>query len=181
MNNVDDKFNYFQKKVIDTFNESFPLIKKSRKRAKDKKWISCGLRNSIKHKNRLYRKKLQRPTRENISRYKEYKTILDSALDTAQQKYYHELFSDAKSSAINMWKTLGSIINPGKKKNMNKITRLKIGEEFIEDSQQISNEMNNHFCTIGSKLSHQLPPGKPYQRFMKNTVNHTIFLSPIEE
>ena len=124
---------------------------------------------------------MQRPTQENISRYKEYKTILDSALDAAQQKYYHELFSDAKSSAINMWKTLGSIINPGKKKNTNKITRLKIGEEFIEDSQQISNEMNNHFCTIGSKLSHQLPPGKPYQSFMKNMVNHTIFLSPIEE
>ena len=181
MNNVNAKFDYFQSKLIMAFNESFPLVRKSRKRAKDKKWMSQGLRVSIRQKDRLYKKKIQSPTQHNIDRYKDYKSSVDTLIKAAETKYYQELFSEKSKSAINMWKALGSIISPGKKKSNNRITKLKIGDEWIENNREISNAMNNHFCTIGSKLASELPAGKAYHTYLKNGVNQSIFLAPIHE
>ena len=41
--------------------------------------------------------------------------------------------------------------------------------------------MNNYFCTIGNKLASDLPTGKSFKAFLKNKVQHTMFLSPILE
>ena len=55
---TNEAYNRFNQEYICAFNECFPLVRKSRKRCKDKKWITNGIRVSIKHKNRLYRKYL---------------------------------------------------------------------------------------------------------------------------
>ena len=34
---------------------------------------------------------------------------------SAEMKYYNDLFSDSKNASFNLWKSLGPIINPGKK------------------------------------------------------------------
>ena len=52
--NIDDKFNYFQESLTEMFEACFPLIKKSRKRATDKKWMTASILQSIRHKDRLY-------------------------------------------------------------------------------------------------------------------------------
>jgi len=49
-NNVNDAYNYFEKKIKESYYKSFKLVKLSRKRMKDKKWITSGLKNSSRHK-----------------------------------------------------------------------------------------------------------------------------------
>ena len=181
MSHIDEKFDYFHSELLEAFNESFPMVKKSRKRAKDKKWITHGIRICIRNKDRLYKKKLKSPTEYNILKFKEYKKILDSCLKCAEESYYFNIFNDNKKSAINMWKTLGSIINPGKKKKIHKINQLKVGNNVIRDNAAISNAMNNHFCTVGSKLATDLPQGNSYNIYLKNKVNQTIYLTPITD
>ena len=44
----------------------------------EQKWITPALKMSIKHKDRLYRKKLNNPTDSNILKYKQYKNRLDA-------------------------------------------------------------------------------------------------------
>ena len=56
---VDAKYDYFLSTFNHCFATSFPEVQVSRKRAKDKKWITTGLKVSIKHKNRLYMKYLK--------------------------------------------------------------------------------------------------------------------------
>ena len=72
MLHVDDKFNFLQNNLISAFSEAFPLVQKSRKRYKDKKWITHALKTCIRQKNRLYKKKIQNPTLNNINRFKEF-------------------------------------------------------------------------------------------------------------
>ena len=181
MTNVDDRFDFLQDNLVLAFNESFPLVQKSRKRNKDKKWFTQGLKISIRHKNRLYKKKIQFPTINNINRFKEYNNTLQEIIKTAEQNYYQTLFNDTKDSSIKMWKTLGSIINPNKKQKHRHISKLIIGNNTVENSKEISNEMNRYFCTIGSKLASDLPNGNCFSSYLKNKVTHTMFLSPIEE
>ena len=52
------------------FNNAFPLKQLSRKRSKDKMWMSLGLRKSINKKNQLYKTSLMKPTSRNIEKYK---------------------------------------------------------------------------------------------------------------
>ena len=44
------------KKICIAYNKSFPFKRLSRKRAKDKPWITSGLKQSIKQKHALYQK-----------------------------------------------------------------------------------------------------------------------------
>ena len=181
MPHVDDKFNFLQDNLVSTFNETFPLVQKSRKRNKDKKWMTHALRTSIRHKNRLYRKKILYPTFNNINRFKEYNKILAESLKIAEENYYQNLFNDTKDSSIRMWKTLGSIINPNKTQKRKQINKLIIDGINIDDRDEISNQMNRYFCTLGSKLANDLPNGKSFDSYLNNKVQHTMFLTPIME
>ena len=49
-----DWYTNFIKLVRNKFEASFPLVKVSRQRIKDKPWITKELKMSIKEKNRLY-------------------------------------------------------------------------------------------------------------------------------
>ena len=52
---ANDAMNSFYQKFKMAYKMSFPLVKLSHKRAKDKPWITTGLKKSIKEKHRLYR------------------------------------------------------------------------------------------------------------------------------
>jgi len=46
-------------KLISLLDLNFPKVRLSRKKAKDKDWITIGIKNAIKHRNQLYRKKIK--------------------------------------------------------------------------------------------------------------------------
>ena len=78
------------------FNNAFPLKQLSRKRSKDKMWMSLGLRKSINKKNQLYKTSLMKPTSRNIEKYKEYRNILAKCLKSAEQTYYMNIIESEK-------------------------------------------------------------------------------------
>ena len=49
------KYELFIKELLDKIDKCFPLVRISRKRVKDKKWINRELCRKIKHKNYLYK------------------------------------------------------------------------------------------------------------------------------
>ena len=49
----------FYRILTNAYERCFPLVRLSRKKAKDKPWITKGLRTSINHKNKLYSKQKQ--------------------------------------------------------------------------------------------------------------------------
>ena len=52
--NVNEAMMTFNQKITDAYNKSFPFKRLSRKRAKDKPWITTGFKESIKQKHLLY-------------------------------------------------------------------------------------------------------------------------------
>ena len=178
---IEEKYNIFQQNILGMFEECFPLVKQSRKRNKDKKWITSGLLKSIRNKHRLYKKQLKSPTPHNKSTYLNYQAILESTLKLAEETYFFNLLKETKDSSVKLWKCLGSIINPNKKNKQNRIDKLYANGEYLDDDEAISNHMNQYFCTVGKKLANELPPGEDHKKYMRNKVSETMFLSPIEE
>jgi len=73
---VNEAFNKFNLKITKCFNESFPVVQLSRKRQKDKKWITKSLKKSAYHKNMLYKKWIKTKDLEDKEKYIRYKKIL---------------------------------------------------------------------------------------------------------
>ena len=68
------------------FNESFPLKTLSRKRAKDKEWITKELKTRINEKNKLFQKQLRDPTPDDIQHYKTIRDQVTKEIDMAEKK-----------------------------------------------------------------------------------------------
>ena len=112
----------FYKIYNDAFNNSFPLKRLSRNRAKDKKWITTNLRNCIKYRDNLYKKYLSRPTPENKEIHALYRNMLTSCLREAEDNYYKELIKNENKTLFKLWNIFGSVINPTKMKKHNNIS-----------------------------------------------------------
>mgnify|MGYP000953569661 CR=1 FL=1 len=178
---TDSKYQLFAKTLIECFYRSFPLVKLSRKRAKDKKWITPELKVRIRHKQRLHKKMKNMPSPENQIVYKNYKRNLDSCTKLAKELYYKNLFQDNKNATIKMWRTLGSILNPNKKAKHNQIVELKINNVSVTGDYEIANAMNKYFCNVGKNLADELPAGKDFHNYLKPPVQESIFLYPATE
>ena len=145
---VDDVYEQFCETFLCVFHSCFPLTQQSRKRSKDKKWITPALKISIKHKDRLYRKKLNNPTDSNILKYKQYKNRLDVCLKRAMEVYYYEAFNKKSNSVLQMWKSLGHIFNPSRKTKPYHIDKIPYENKEIHDKQEIADSMNEYFVLL---------------------------------
>ena len=113
-NDLQDWYSGFIGVIIRNYESTFPLVKVSKARWSDKPWLTKGLKISIKTKNKLYRRSTMNPGPEIVNRYRRYKNLLRICLKTAEIQYYNKLFENNKNSTFNLWKNLGTVINPKK-------------------------------------------------------------------
>ena len=73
------------------YNESFPVIKTKRKCRNRLPWLTAGLKESIKRKNKLYRISIKHPTSYNNTLYREYRNKLKTLIKTEEKNYYQSL------------------------------------------------------------------------------------------
>ena len=165
----------------DIYNRNFPLVKQSRARQRDKKWITKELRESIRKKNILLRHKIDRPTDSHIQRFKSYNKILQRRLDDAENRYYLEMFNSKFDSNFKFWTVFGKIINPNKYMKREILTKIICDGQEISEPKEISKMFNNHFATVGKKLSQKFQNRSNFKRFLKLNLINSIYFQPIIE
>ena len=73
-------FSSFMNIFKSIYNEVFPVVKTKRKYKTRLPWLTSGLKESIKRKNKLYRISLKHRTSYNIALYREYRNKLNTLL-----------------------------------------------------------------------------------------------------
>ena len=76
----------------------------SRKRSKDKRWITPGLKISSRHKNRLFRRWLNFGSPIDEKKYKNYRRLYKHIADETEKAYFKELFDTRSNSIKQLWK-----------------------------------------------------------------------------
>ena len=133
---TNDAYDIFYNRIFQIYEANFPLKRMSRKRVKDKPWMTKGLKKSINRRNELYRKKCRNPTQENINKLKIYRNILSSCLEQAEITYYNDIFSDKQTGIKAFWKTYGFTLNPKKKKKFYSSTKTNCrGSKYYRRSE----------------------------------------------
>ena len=113
-----NSFSHFHSVLISLQDKCFPDIRIRKKYSNRKPWLSDGLRNSIRNKNKLYHKYKKIPSVKNESSYKSFRYKLNHMLKIAEKKYYRDLIIYHKDNTRKSWSFIKSIINKHRKSNI---------------------------------------------------------------
>ena len=123
---------------------------------RDKPWITNGLKNACRKKNRLHKIWLHSQTPAAESRYTNYKNKLTSILRTAEKEHYSKQLSDAKGNIKDTWKILNAAMN--KKKSSTEFpTHFELNGTNIVNKQIIADEFNKCCVNVGPNLAMHIP------------------------
>ena len=152
LDNVNLAYQYFIDLITMSYHTCFPLVKLSRKRTKDKIWITPGLKLSSKHKNKLYKKWLKSRRKTDELNYKNYRKLFKQIAADAEQTYFKQLFDTRINSTKQLWNNLDRVCSFSKNKDKIAISELLVNQR-ITNSKDICDCFNKYFCTVGEKLS----------------------------
>ena len=160
------------------YEKSFPLkiIKPNKKYIKKEPWITTGLLTSMRHKNKLFKKKFEHPTYMHISKYKQYNNLKR----IMKIKYYSNFLEYNKHNMKKTWEFLQKAI--GKQHNKSNFPQtFKIENDQITDQVKIAESFNKYFSSIGIKTSENVPKAnKHYSEYLTNPITNSMFLEPVE-
>ena len=89
---------------------------------------------------------------------------------------------DSKINGIKtLWKNLNGLISAGKRRdNLVKINKLNYNGKSITDGTEISNVMNEYFCSVGNNLVSKLPiPSNFFTDYLPKPICNSIFVEPV--
>ena len=153
--NVDLSSENFLKIFDSIIDKHLPLRKLTiqEKKLLQKPWITTGILNSIKNKNRKYRK-YQRPkdsTRKHDlqNEFKTYRHKSDKFLKSSKSTH-QKLFEANKTNLHKTWEGIREVINI-KKRHPQTISTLMINGNTMGDPSKVASRLNNHFSDIAKK------------------------------
>ena len=89
-------FSYFSETLKGIFHDAFPVIKVKQRYRNRLPWLTQGLKNAIKHNNKLYKISMKYDTSFNKITYTQYKNTLTTILRKTEKEYYKCLLETNK-------------------------------------------------------------------------------------
>ena len=134
-------------------NHTLSLQKKINLSVRKVPWLTSGIKESIKRKNKLYKKFVKYPISYR-DQYITYRNNLKKIVNKAKNDYYNQVFEECKGNTKQTWKNINSILGKGHH-TINKT--FKIDNIPVKDSKKIADAFNLHYASIGSELAQKLP------------------------
>lgn len=176
-NNADERWDYFTDSIMKSFNKAFPMQILSKKKNKNKNWLTKGLLKCIKNKEKLYLKWKNNSSNLNERVYKSYKNRLSSLIRNAKSHYYANLFETDPHNK-KMWNEINKIL--GKNSMKEEIEVLNFENKNISSAGDIANSLNNFFSSIGEKMSSNINYNmSDFKNYMPTSLNNSILLAKI--
>ena len=134
----------------------------------------------IRKRDKLLKKRYELPNEYNKEQLRKYRNTLNCALNTAENNYYLKKVSDKKDGIKNFWKSFGSTMNPKKNKKSSYLSKILVDGNEIVGDENISNGMNNFFCSVGKKVHDKIPAiDGNFRNYLQNNINENFFLSAV--
>ena len=160
------------------YNNCFPMKTKCLSVMRiNSPWLSKGLLKSIDTKHSLYKR--VKLGLYDINYYKFYCNRLTSLIRIAKHNYFTSKFDQLRADVKNTWKLINTTLRPNKNRRKS-FKNLIYNGNVISDPQQIANNFNQHFSSIGDKLEKAIPAidHLDFHNFLPPSNPHSIYLSP---
>ena len=174
-------YNTFMKLYTDVFNHSFPLREYTNKskHVKREPWYSTGLLVSSKKKAKLFSKKMSKPTKLNISAYKEYNTIYNKLKRKMKILYYKTVLDENRSDIKKTWSILKRALGKVSDKSCYPNAFI-INNMPVIDKPKAAEAFNHFFSNIGLQTSLNVPKSnKHFSSYMPPPIQNSIYIEPV--
>ena len=161
-NSPNNAYNEFLKKILGGLcNEAFPKQKiKIKRKSFNSPWMTKGLVQSSKKKQRLYEKFLKNRNPEKELNYKQYKTLFESLKKKSKKNYYLDLIDSHKYNIKKTWNIMKEIIGNKRVTNAPLPNFITVKNREIFDKTEIAETFNSYFVNIGPNLAASIPESK---------------------
>ena len=174
---VNNSFDNFMVKINEILDKHMPYKKISYKEFKNryKPWINKEILDSIKEKNKLFKKYVN--CKDNLRRsilFTEYKLRKNNVLQATRRnkkEFFLNYFNKNNKNLKKIWEGIKQIINI-KSKQFNQPSCLTHGERTLTDPVQISNTFNDYFTSIADNLLNE-------RKFNGNASFHDYLINPL--
>ena len=149
---INSKFEILGDELEKVLDKNVPVQKLSRKetRLKLRPWISTGILNSIKKRNKRYKILCKTKFQDNELKiqYKKYRNILTHTKEKAKRNYFHRKLEYSKGDIKKTWGVINDLIGKSKKPPTVPPELSYNGQTFT-NPQEVVNNLNFHFTKIG--------------------------------
>ena len=179
---VNDSYNYFLKIFTDLYESHFPVKRvKINSRNDIKPWMTKGLVNACKKKNKMYKDFIKTRCKILEKKYKHYKNKLTSILRYCEKHFYSNLLEKSRNNVRATWDIVNGII---KNKSISNIPNV-----FVQDGKNIvgglniANGFNDFFVNVGPNLAKNIPKYDHIDvvDYMNDINSSSMFLLPVDE
>ena len=143
----------------------------ARVRARSSPWITSELKKQMHNRNILKIKAIRSKYPFDWMQFKKQRNIVNNEIRLAKQSYYHNSFNEYKVNSRKTWQIIHELT--WRKSVKESVTSVKVNGVSIANPTMLSNEFNNHFATIGSKLASNIstPDSDNYLKSLPNMDN----------
>ena len=170
-------FDMFDNKINEVMNKYIPLKKLTKKdfKLQMKPWITPGICNSIKRRDKLLRKYIEAKDdtiKEDLhARYKILRNQIVSIIRQSKKLYYQKFFTENANDIRKTWKGIKNIINI-RELNKGQPTSMLIGKDLSTDPTKIAEGFNNYFSSIAKNLQEKIYFTRDdYMNYLKEPLN----------
>ena len=186
--NPNDTYAIIESKINEAKDIHLPTttVKFNKYKHKKSPWITLGILQSIKYRDKLY-SKLKRCKPDSLDYSNEkynlntYNKILNSLIKEAKQKYYEHEFIKHSSDLRKTWDTINKMIcrnNKSKEFPSYIISKSK----KIENTTEAVNVLNEYFSNIGTFLASSIPNSeKDFSEYLKQNINCSFSFQTVNE
>ena len=181
-NDVQLAFSLFNDIVVEFYNDAYPLVTKNiNTKHILNPWMTSGIRNSIKTKQKLYKKYIKRPITYS-NEYKNYRNLLNKTIKLAKSTYFCSKFEAVKGNSKSTWNIINQLL--GNKRSSVSET-FEINSKTTSNPVEIANAFNLYYTNLANTISQNLPeiPDSDFRQYLpqRNFDNITWELTtPIE-
>jgi hypothetical protein len=161
-----------------------PLQKMSKKEIKQqsKPWINQEILNNINKREKIHRKYIQTKDEktkiELHTQFKELRSSIQTDIKNSKKKYFQDYFAYNAKNIKDTWQGIKSIVNINTKNKSNP-TSLMVNKKLISDPKAVSENFNEYFSSIASKLQKKIyHPSKDFSAFLQNENENNFFIKP---
>lgn len=145
---------------------------------KIKPWITVGLINSIRTRDKLKRKVLKDKKNINLLiQYKRYRNSLKTLIQKTKRDYFINKLDENKNNPKKLWSAINEELN--KTKTVEPIVLKNHNDETISDKRIIADMFNNFFINVGEKMASKINVQKILPE--RNLQCTNMFLYPVLE
>ena len=170
----------FNDKVNEILDRHMPWRKLNKKeiRMQSKPWITQGIINSIKRRDKLLCKQIKAkdPIRKELLRteYKALRNRITYLISQSKKIHYQQYFTENYNNIKKTWSGIKGIINI-RNVNKNQPSSMLIDKSLKTNPTEIAEGFNAYFSSIAEKLLPKSTPGtKHYSEYLSDRVNRNL-------